>query len=223
MTRLVLAGLVVLAGNLNADDLPKLKPVEGVAPKGLAKPLTDLLAKTSYSLEEDGQEILHVWIRKEIPTKGEASAFLTCDAIEDGTFVGVYEVKGEAFTDFRGQELKSGVYSMRMSSHPQDGNHMGIATSPQFLVLVPIEEEKSGDAIEREKLMELAKKAAGTGHPAALFTEPFSEKPKELLPRIRENEQKHILLDIGTKALQAGGKRVDLLLAIVFVGQSEGA
>lgn len=221
MTRAIVATGMLVATALFADDLPTVEVVKGVVPKGLAPALVDLLAEESYAIHEEGKEIVHFWIRKEIPSSGQAGEFVGVDTIEDGAFVGVYEVKEESFTDFRGQDLQPGVFSLRMSSHPQDGNHMGISPTPQFLCLVPILEEKSADPIEREALMELSKKAAGTGHPASLYVEPYFEAPKGPLPMVRQNDSEHIGLEIPGKAALPNGEKADLPLFLIFIGQTE--
>lgn len=222
MTRFALA-LALAAGCLaRAQDLPTVQSVEGKAPEGVAKPLADLLSKTSYSIVEEGKEVLRLWLRDEIPSNGTDAEFVGSETVEDGTFVGVYEVKEESFTDFRGQELKPGVYTLRMSSHPQDGNHMGIAATPQFLCLVLAEEDKSPEPIDRDDLMEMSKRAAGTGHPAALYAAPVFEAPKGPGATVHENDANHILLDVSSKAALPDGKSTVLALSIVFVGESEG-
>lgn len=221
MTRVLVVSSWLVAVAAFADDLPTVKVVKGAAPKGLAPSLADLLADESYAIHEEGKEVLHVWIRKEIPSTGQAGEFVGADTIEDGAFVGVYEVKEESFTDFRGQDLTPGVYTLRMASHPQDGNHMGVAPTPQFLCLVRVSEEKSADPIERDELMELSKKAAGTGHPAALYVEPFFEAPKTPLPGVRQNDLEHVALDVPAKALLANGEKAELPLALIFIGTTD--
>jgi hypothetical protein len=223
MTRFALALAALSAGFLaQAQDALTVQSVEGKAPEGVAEPLADLLSKTSYAIVEDGKEVLHVWLRDEIPSNGAEGEFVGSETIEDGTFVGVYEVKEESFTDFRGQDLKPGVYTLRMSSHPQDGNHMGIAATPQFLCLALAEEDKSPEPVDREELMEMSKRAARTGHPAALYAAPVFEAPKGPGATVHENDANHVLLDVSTKAALAGGKTAVLALSIVFIGESEG-
>jgi hypothetical protein len=187
---------------------------------GLAPALAETLATTSFAVSEEGKEIVHFWIRKELESSASPGGIVGYDTLAEGTFVGVYEVKGESFTDFRGQDLPKGVYTLRVTSHPQDGNHMGVAPTPTFLCLVPAAEDKTLDPIERDPLMDLSKKAANTGHPTALYLEPFFEAPQATLPAVRKNDLEHIALDVATKAKLAT-ETVDFPIAIVFIGVTE--
>ena len=41
------------------------------------------------------------------------------------------------FTDFRGQEIKKGVYTLRYGQQPEDGNHIGTSELADFLLAIP--------------------------------------------------------------------------------------
>jgi hypothetical protein len=132
----------------------------------------------------------------------------------------VYEVLDDTFSDFRGQTIPVGLYTLRLATHPQDGNHMGIAPSPAFALLCPASDDTKNDPIDRDALMELSKKAAKTGHPCALFLEPFFEAPTEPLPRVRQNDLEHVVLDVASKA-KLEGDLAEFPLALVFIGKTE--
>ena len=55
-----------------------------------------------------------------------------------GQLIGVLRVSKKAsFTDFRGQELKAGVYTLRYGQQPEDGNHIGTSEVYDFLLALP--------------------------------------------------------------------------------------
>ena len=212
--------LNLFANSAFAAELPKVKTVEGVSPKGASEEIAKTLAKKSYGIEEGGKEVLHFWVRAEVPSSASPGGLIEYDSIEEGALVGIYEVKKEGFTDFRNQKLPVGIYTIRTAPHPQDGNHMGIAPTPTFGVLIPVGEDKSSEPLVREKMLELSKKSVDTGHPGAIYLEPFFEKPTGPLPAIRENELKHIVLDVSTKA-KLDTETTDLPIAFVFIGKTE--
>ena len=43
----------------------------------------------------------------------------------------------ERFRDRRGQTIKPGVYTMRYSFYPMNGNHQGVALQRDFAILSP--------------------------------------------------------------------------------------
>jgi hypothetical protein len=214
------ATLVILSSTLLAEDLPQLDQGKLPIPSEIAKPLADALAPESYTIKEDGKEVLRFWIRKEIPSTGSPGSLISYDTIEDGTFIGVYQVLDDTFSDFRGQTIPVGLYTLRLATHPQDGNHMGIAPTPAFALLAPAADDQKLDPVGRDELMELSKKAAKTGHPCALYLEPFFEAPTDPLPRVRQNDLEHIAVDISSKA-KLETESADLPLAIIFIGKTE--
>ena len=214
------ATLVILSSTLLAEDLPQLDQGKLPIPSEIAKPLADTLAPESYTIKEDGKEVLRFWIRKEIPSTGSPGSLISYDTIEDGTFIGIYQVLDDTFSDFRGQTIPVGLYTLRLATHPQDGNHMGIAPTPAFALLASAADDQNLEPIGRDELMELSKKAAKTGHPCALYLEPFFEAPTDPLPRVRQNDLEHIALDISSKA-RLESESADLPLAIIFIGKTE--
>lgn len=209
-----------IVGIVDAADLPKVKTVENVKPTSASEEVVKILAPKSFAIEEGGKEVLHFWVRAEVPSTASPGGLIEYDSLEEGGLIGIYEVKKEGFTDFRNQKLPVGIYTIRTAPHPQDGNHMGIAPTPTFGVLIPVAEDKSPEPMEREKMLEESKKSVNTGHPGAIYLEPFFEKPAGTLPAIRENDLKHIVLDVMTKAKLAT-ESVDLPIAFVFIGKTE--
>ncbi|MBY0588419.1 hypothetical protein K2X85_14690 [bacterium] len=216
----LLSSILFLSVLLPTDDVPKLESGKQPFPKQVAQELSESLAPASYTILEDGKEVLRFWIRKLVPSAATPGGIVGYDSIEDGTFLGIFEVIDDSFSDFRGQTIPVGIYTLRLATHPQDGNHMGIAPSPAFALLSPLDEDQKLDAVSRDDLMERSKKAAKTGHPCALFLDPFVEAPTEPLPRVRENEQKHVVLDVSSKA-KLESEEADLPLGIVFIGKTE--
>lgn len=214
------ATLFLFATTIAADDLPQLDIGKLPIPSEIAKPLAEALAQESFTIKEEGKDVLRFWIRKEIPSAGSPGSLIGYDTVEDGTFIGIYQVLDDTFSDFRGQTIPVGLYTLRVATHPQDGNHMGIAPTPAFALLSPAADDQKLEAVGRDELMELSKKAAKTGHPCALYLEPFFEAPTDPLPRIRQNDLEHIALDVPSKA-KLETETADFPLAVIFIGKTE--
>ena len=115
--------------------------------------------------------------------------------------------------------VKPGTYTLRYQTIPQDGNHLGVSPSADFLLLVPAAADKNPDSlIEFQELIRLSKQASGTNHPNPLYlTVPASA------PVFREAEAGHWALEAKTKAKPAGGgSETDFPLAIILIGKAEG-
>ena len=193
---------------------------EDKPPEEVDAALVEVLSKTSYAVKDGDTAVLHVWIRDEIPSTSTGLALPGYDTVPEGTLIGIYQILNGSFTDFRGQELPVGVYTMRIAQHPQDGNHMGVAPTQQFLVLVPAKMDKGVDPIEIKELLDKSKETAGTGHPAALYVEPFFDTPEGEIPAIRKNDLEHTVLDVSTMA-RTDSTSAAFPWAIVFVGKTD--
>ncbi len=119
-------------------------------------------------------------------------------------------------SDFRGQGIKAGFYTMRFGLILQDGNHLGVSTARDFFLLCPAGEDKDPSAqLKTEDLLKLSRSASGTGHPAVWFVgQATSDKD---LPKVVKNEQEHVILE--TKISTKSGP---LAIGLVVIGKTEG-
>jgi hypothetical protein len=70
--------------------------------------------------------------------------------------------------DFRGQTVRPGTYTMRYQLLPSDGNHLGVAPNPDFVLLTSVFEDTDPSAnYDFGKLVEMSSGAAHSSHPAA--------------------------------------------------------
>ena len=93
-----------------------------------------------------------------------------------GAVVGVVHFPAR-YSDRRGQTLKPGVYTMRYSMYPINGDHQGAAPQRDFFLLTPAAEDKDPAAAPNfDTLMNMSRKASSTPHPAVFSVwkaEPF--------------------------------------------------
>jgi len=112
---------------------------------------------------------LEIWFRKELPAQPTPS---TIDAIYDrvaeSTFVGVLRSE-HPFQDYRGQSIAAGFYTLRYALMPNDGNHLGVAPSRDFLLLIPITADPGAEKLLKfQDLVAFSRQASGTKHPAPM-------------------------------------------------------
>jgi hypothetical protein len=142
----------------------------GAPPSEVPAPFSQLLEKDGTKITDAGGKVVaEVWLRSAIP-KGAPSGEenVTLPNVAHGTLLGVLRAPNQ-YSDRRGQVIKPGVYTLRYSMFPINGDHQGVAPQRDFFVLTRIEDDKDPNANPDFKtLMGWSQKASGTPHPLVL-------------------------------------------------------
>lgn len=148
--------------------------------KGVAAP-DNIPAALKAAVQSDGVRVLNaggaayeeIWLRKDLSAEAkEATGDIAYPGIPEGSFLGVWRYV-TAGSDFRGQSVKPGVYSMRQALMPPDGNHMGAWPNRDFILLIPADADKDPAAnLKYDEVVALSRKATGTNHPAIYPMQP---------------------------------------------------
>ena len=191
MFRILASGaLIVLAlalPGLAADPAKcTAKAVAADPPKDLAAPIRDLLSNDSIQVLEGDKVVCQIWLRKEVAVKADdPKATLTYRMVPETTVIGAVEF-AQKWTSFRKQEIKAGLFTMRLAFQPMDGDHMGTAPYSEFLLLSPAKNDQKAGTMEGKALHELsAKTIPGQSHPAVmlLFPNPKPEDAPKLVDK----------------------------------------
>ena len=188
----------------------KMEPV-AAAPAGLAPELAAAIEPAGYRVvSAAGSPVCEIWFAKSLPSQPKSTEDgVTLPTLPHGTLLGVVNMPA-AGADRRGQLLKPGLYTLRYSIYPQDGNHIGAAPQRDFALLVPAAEDKDPAARPTyEQLMPMSTKASGTPHPAVLGIYPSSS---EKLPSFAKEGERDWVLNV-----KVGGTP----LAVILVGRAE--
>lgn len=213
--------LVVCALPLAARaDEPKLSAkVEPVAPpNALAEPVRKTLDERALVVRHGDAELMTVWFRTEIPAKASEEQIkngLTYREIPEGTLVGAVRFP-EPFTDFRKQEIAAGVYTLRFAIQPDIGDHTGTSPNPEFCLMCPAKEDKSADAVEPKKLIEMSSAVNEGRHPAVLLLWPNNGKDAGTV-KVASRENGVSVATIS-RTLVADGKKASLGFAVTVAG-----
>jgi hypothetical protein len=166
-------------------------------------------------LDEAGKPVCEIWFGKSVPTTKNEAAGASFGQIGEGAFVGVINFPSSA-SDFRGQGVKSGYYTLRYGLILQDGNHLGVSPARDFLLASPVAEDKDPAVqLKADDLFKLSRAASGTGHPSVWSLVQVSSS--EGLPKTVKNEHEHVILE--TKIPTQSG---DLAVGLIIVGKTEG-
>ncbi|PYV90350.1 MAG: hypothetical protein DMG05_10695 [Acidobacteria bacterium] len=201
-----------LAGSYKIENVTSL-------PEGVADAIKNTLqAQGVRVVNEQGSAWCEVWLRKEIAnTNKPASPDAKYPGLHIGSLLGVMKFPANG-SDYRGQAIKPGIYTMRYCLILQDGNHMGAAPIPDFVLLIPASEDtKDPDAtLSVEEVVNLSRKASGTNHPAVINLAP---PPGSInTPLLEKDDSDRWVLKSKTELKPAA----DLPIGIVVFGRAEG-
>lgn len=147
----------------------KMEPA-GAPPSELDPAVAAVLHREGFKIvAENGSVLCEVWVRSNMPSGPKLNEDnVTLVTVPHGALLGAIRFPGRG-ADRRGQTLKPGVYTLRFSFYPADGNHQGAAPQRDFLILSPASIDKDPNATPSfDALMDMSRKASGTPHPASL-------------------------------------------------------
>jgi len=141
----------------------------GAPPSDVASPIAQALQQTGTKISNNGTPYCEIWFRASAPSgpkSGEES--VTLPSFPQGALVGVIRFDGNG-ADRRGQTIKPGVYTLRYSIMPVNGDHQGAAPQRDFLLMSPASDDKDLNAAPNfDALVAMSRKASGTPHPAVI-------------------------------------------------------
>jgi hypothetical protein len=161
---------------------------------------------------DDGTTACEIWLRKSVPgvAKKNSSDALYWQLAES-TLVGVISFP-QATTDYRGEAVKAGAYTLRYELMPNDGNHLGVAPSRDFLLLVPAASDADpGATFKFEELVSLSRKTTGTRHPGPLS---LVQAGGSGAPAVSKDDEEHWVFTASLKLVSGE----DLPFALVVKG-----
>jgi len=188
--------------------------VEAVGPlnaSGASDGLKQAVADKGTRLTLDDGWSADFWFARSLATSSNHAAGALYPDLSNGEFVGVVTfVKGAS--DFRGQAIPAGTYTLRYQYIPQDANHMGVSPNPDFLLAIPIASDPNpSDNLPLKRLVALSSKASGTAHPAVFALAPAGK------PGTVTKDDQGMLIFSGETATSAGKTEK---IGIVVKGQA---
>jgi hypothetical protein len=168
-----------------------------------------------------GAPLCEIWWRKGIPAKSiAANGDVLYPGLAVGEFVGVIRFPKGA-SDYRGQSIKPGTYTLRYAQIPQDGNHMGVSSYRDFLLLIPAADDTDpSQTMTFDQVVKASRLVAGTGHPAVLMLDPVNQGANTF-PAAVQDDQGDWALDVKLD-VSRNGQSQQMPFAVVLVGQYQG-
>jgi len=209
----LLTASAALAADHMVEVLKEAPPADALSADVVSK-----LAPEGAKVMRGSRTVGTYWLAKEWPTKaGFKPSSTVLYPFEVGQLIGAIRFKSKS-ADFRGQEIPSGVYTIRYALQPEDGNHVGTSVTRDFFVLLSAEQDTSSKTLPQADLFKLSAAAAGTAHPAMLSLVAPAAGAES--PSLRHAEE----LDWWILHLQgvgsADGKSMPLPVEFVVVGKA---
>jgi len=208
MHKLVLAFLLI--GGV-AFAQYKSEPA-GAPPSELAPGISQALQQQGTRIVAgNGTVVCEVWFRTALPAGPKATDQTITLSVSQGALVGVIRFPG-AGADRRGQAVKPGVYTLRYSLIPVNGDHQGAAPQRDFVLLTPAANDTDPNSTpDFDALVAMSRKASGTPHPAALSL--WAAGASDPVGFAKQGENDWVLtLKIG-----------DTPVSIILIGKAEAA
>lgn len=166
----------------------------------------------SRAILDDGSVACEIWLRKSVPAQsGKGTDDVLYPELAESTLVGVISFP-KAATDYRGQAIAAGSYTLRYELIPNDGNHLGVSPNRDFLLLVPVASDPDPEATFKfEELVGLSRKATGTHHPGPLS---MVQAPARTAAALHKDDEDHWVFSTAIKL--SNGK--DLPIAWIVKG-----
>ncbi len=214
MRKYCLAALLITVVAVSSAFAAKVEPIQKPKDSPVPDAVWQVLDAKGFHITLDDGSIVDLWLRKDIPNSGkkEAEGALFPE-LAPSTMIGVFGF-AKGGSDFRGQAIPAGYYSMRYELLPNDANHLGVSPNRDFVLLVPIGSDPDPKAeFKYQELIALSRKATGSSHPA-----PFSiVQAGEKMPGIAKDDQDHWIFSDKLPVL--GGEPIPFGLIVKGVAQ----
>ncbi|MGH9521883.1 MAG: hypothetical protein ACRD3E_05070 [Terriglobales bacterium] len=203
--------LILLSVSAVAQKIEKIGAVDDPSiPAAVKSALND---SGSRVLLNDGTPLAEVWLRKSLPKGSSTNPDVLYPQIGLAHMVGVIHFPNAA-KDYRGHPVKPGFYTMRYEVQPNDGDHLGTAPNPDFLLLLmPSEDPDPNAAMDFKQLTTLSAHVSGTRHPSVFE---MMGPDKGELPRAYLNPDGYVIF--SDNMTSEGGTKFPI--AVVLKGQA---
>lgn len=198
----LLAGLALSAIAAAAQ----VQRIGALSVAGASDELKHAVEDKGYRVTIDGWTA-EFWFAKQLKTATKDAAGALYPELTNAEFVGVVNLP-KGMTDFRGQTIPAGTYTLRYQLLPQDGNHMGVAPNPDFLLAIPVASDANPEQhYLYKKLVALSAQASGTGHPAVIAMDSAGDAGS-----LVKDEQNVTVLTVAVSTTAGGTEKLGIVV-----------
>jgi len=129
-------GLVLVLSLVCGAQSGKVENLGPLTDSGVSQAARQTLDSKGYRVFlDDGKPFCELWLRKAVPSQAKKDVpSVAYPQLAESTLIGVLHFL-QAATDYRGEAIPVGFYTLRYALLPNDGNHLGVAPNLDFLLL----------------------------------------------------------------------------------------
>jgi hypothetical protein len=201
----------VLAVSAYAAD-PNVARIGAFDRPGATADIKQAIEDKGYRIVVDDGWTAEFWFARTLGAETKGSPGALYPELSNGEFIAIVNFP-KGTTDYRGQAIPAGAYSLRYQYLPQDANHMGVSPNPDFLLAIPLAADpKPAEVVSSKELVSLSTKTTGTTHPAVIAMAPAGDPAS-----VVKDDQGMTVLTVN---LGSGGARKSEKIGIVLKGQA---
>jgi hypothetical protein len=170
LTRLIprFTALLVLFSSVAFAVTGKVERIGALPAAGSSDALRQGVENKGYRVTLEDKWTAEFWFAKELKTEKKDVPGALYPELTDSEFVGIVRLP-QGMSDYRGQSIGPGIYTLRYQLLPQDGDHMGVAPNPDFLLVSPAANDpRPEQAYPLVKLAAVSSRSTTTGHPGVI-------------------------------------------------------
>jgi len=161
--------LLVLLIGCARMPAPAAEALAEGAPAGFAEAQRRDLAPTGTRVLWAGRPLADFWFRSSVPTVDpRVGPGIRYGALVPGSRVGSVRVH-EGASDFKGQKIAPGLYTLRYAVQPDDGDHQDVTESRDFLLLCEAAADATPGDLDEKTLRTMSARINGKKHPSVLY------------------------------------------------------
>jgi hypothetical protein len=142
----------------------KIESAAVAAPAELSAAMRDALSPQAFRVSGPSGVVCEIWLRKAVPGQAATQNLgVIYTQIQEGTLVAAVRFPAD-LKDYRRQNVKAGVYTLRYALSPVNGNHQGVAPQRDFLLAIPAATDQDPANVTQAQTIELSKKSTSTNH-----------------------------------------------------------
>ncbi len=187
----------LLISTLSFAQAGKIESLPAMSDASVSDTVKKVLEPKGYRvILDDGSTACELWFRATVPAQAKKEVQgAIYPQFAESTLVAVIVVS-QGTTDYRGEPIQAGAYTLRYALLPNDGAHLGVTPNRDFLLLIPAASDADPDTVYKiPELMAQSRRATGVQHPGPLSLVAADHAE----PAVSKDEEEHYIFSTGIK------------------------
>ena len=195
----------------------KIESAAVAAPTELSAAVRDTLSPQALRVTGPSGVVCEIWLRKSVPGQATTQNLgVIYTQLQEGTLVAAIRFPTE-LKDYRRQNVKAGVYTLRYALSPVNGNHQGVAPQRDFLLAIPAATDQDPANVSAAQTIELSKKSTSTNH-ASVWSLMPGDGAAGAAPAVTHDGDADLWIAQFGIPIAAGGAAAPVRMGLVVAG-----